>query len=100
MIDFPRGMLRISCGVCLVFPLGMLRISWDMIGVPTSQGYVKNIMEHVQCSQGYVKNIMGYDWCSQWYVKNVMEYVQCSWGMLRILWGMFGTSYVECSPVV
>ena len=33
-----------------------------MIGVP--KGYVKNIMEHVQCSLGCVKNIMGYGWYS------------------------------------
>ena len=66
-----------------------------------SQGFVKNIMPgYVQCSQGYVKNIMGYDWCSQGYVENIMKYVQCSQGMLRILWGMVGTPYVECSHVV
>ena len=39
-------------------------------GVP--RGYVKNIMEYVQCSLGYVKNIMGYVWCSQGYDKDAM----------------------------
>ena len=73
MFVVPMGVLGLY--IVIGVSRGMLGISWGMFGITRAM------------------NIMGYDWCSQGSVKNIMEYVQCFLGyMLRILWGMVGTS--------
>ena len=90
MVDDPRGVLRISCGM-FSLPRGMnLRISWGMFSVP--RGILRLLWGNVWlmftglcwnyhevclvflgvCQEYHIR----YVWCPQGFVKNIEGYVR------------------------